>query len=77
MFVMTLASVVSCLVSRLVLEPLDLAGMNKLEEKRAVRAGEAYLPPRELDCGSCVLCHLQKNLNEVTAKPSAATEDPE
>jgi len=35
-----------------------LAGMNKLEERRAIRAGEAYEPPREMDCGNCVLCKL-------------------
>ena len=45
---------------------LLLAGMNKLEEKRAIRAGEAYEPPREMDCGSCVLCTLEENLKEVT-----------
>ena len=48
---------------------LLLAGMNKLEERRAIRAGEAYEPPREMDCGSCVLCNLAENLNEVEAKP--------
>ncbi len=37
---------------------LLLAGMNKLEEKRAIRAGETYEPPQEMDCGSCVLCKL-------------------
>lgn len=37
---------------------LLLAGMNKLEEKRAIRAGEAYVPPQEMDCGTCVLCKL-------------------
>ncbi len=35
-----------------------LAGMNKLEERRAIRAGEAYEPPAEMDCGNCVLCKL-------------------
>ncbi len=35
-----------------------LAGMNKLEERRAIRAGEAYEPPREMDCGNCVLCKM-------------------
>ncbi|MCP4546450.1 MAG: electron transport complex subunit E [bacterium] len=35
-----------------------LAGMNALEEKRAIRAGEEYVPPRSLECGSCVLCHI-------------------
>jgi len=37
-----------------------LAGMNKLEERRAIRAGEAYEPPREMDCGNCVLCKIDK-----------------
>ncbi len=37
---------------------LLLAGMNRLEERRAIRAGEEYEPPREMDCGSCVLCKL-------------------
>ena len=41
-----------------------LAGMNALEEKRAIRAGEAYAPPREMDCGSCVLCRLHENLEQ-------------
>ncbi|RLE27650.1 MAG: electron transport complex subunit RsxE [Acidobacteria bacterium] len=41
-----------------------LAAMNRLEEKRAVRAGEAYEPPREMDCGSCVLCMLDENIGE-------------
>ena len=35
-----------------------LAGMNKLEERRAIRAGETYEPPREMDCGNCVLCKM-------------------
>ncbi len=35
-----------------------LAGMNKLEERRAIRAGEAYEPPQEMDCGNCVLCKM-------------------
>lgn len=35
---------------------LLLAGMNRLEERRAIRAGEKYEPPREMDCGNCVLC---------------------
>ncbi len=39
---------------------LLLAGMNKLEEKRAIRAGEEYEPPLEMDCGSCVLCKLNE-----------------
>ena len=39
---------------------LLLAGMNKLEQKRAIRAGEEYEPPREMDCGSCVLCKLNE-----------------
>ncbi len=37
-----------------------LAGMNKLEKRRAIRAGEEYAPPREMDCGSCVLCNLDE-----------------
>ena len=37
---------------------LLLAGMNKLEEKRAIHAGETYEPPQEIDCGTCVLCKL-------------------
>jgi electron transport complex protein RnfE len=41
---------------------LLLAGMNRLEERRAIRAGEKYTPPREMDCGSCVLCDLGQNL---------------
>lgn len=41
---------------------LLLAGMNKLEERRAIKAGEAYQPPREMDCGSCVLCKLDENI---------------
>ena len=48
---------------------LLLAGMNKLEEKRAIRAGEAYRPPREMDCGSCVLCHLDENLKAADLSP--------
>jgi len=39
-----------------------LAGMNRLEERRAIRAGEVYSPPREMDCGSCVLCKLDENI---------------
>ncbi len=39
-----------------------LAGMNRLEEKRAIRAGEIYEPPRSMDCGSCVLCKLDENI---------------
>jgi len=39
-----------------------LAGMNRLEERRAIRAGETYAPPREMDCGSCVLCKLEENV---------------
>jgi Na+-translocating ferredoxin:NAD+ oxidoreductase subunit E len=35
-----------------------LAGMNKLEERRAIRAGETYEPPAEMDCGNCVLCKI-------------------
>ena len=42
-----------------------LAGMNRLEERRAIRAGERYAPPREMDCGSCVLCHLDDVADEV------------
>jgi Na+-translocating ferredoxin:NAD+ oxidoreductase subunit E len=41
-----------------------LAGMNVLEEKRAIRAGEKYEPPKEMDCGSCVLCHIEKTIKE-------------
>jgi H+/Na+-translocating ferredoxin:NAD+ oxidoreductase subunit E len=41
---------------------LLLAGMNRLEERRAIRAGETYEPPREMDCGSCVLCDMGQNL---------------
>jgi len=40
-----------------------LALMNRMEEKRAIRAGEKYEPPREMDCGSCVLCKLDENVN--------------
>ena len=40
-----------------------LAGMNRLEEKRAIRAGETYAPPREKDCGSCVLCRLDETIS--------------
>ncbi len=39
-----------------------LAGMNRLEEKRAIKAGEIYSPPREMDCGSCVLCKMNENI---------------
>jgi len=39
-----------------------LALMNRLEEKRAIRAGEQYEPPKEMDCGSCVLCKLDENI---------------
>jgi len=39
---------------------LLLALMNKVEERRAIRAGEAYEPPREMDCGSCVLCQWEE-----------------
>jgi electron transport complex protein RnfE len=53
---------------------LLLAGMNKLEEKRAIRAGEAYTPPREMDCGNCVLCNLHENLEEVEKLPEAKQE---
>jgi Na+-translocating ferredoxin:NAD+ oxidoreductase subunit E len=42
-----------------------LAGMNRLEERRAIRAGETYSPPREMDCGSCVLCKLDENISEL------------
>jgi len=42
-----------------------LAGMNRLEEKRAIAAGETYSPPREMDCGSCVLCKLDENISEL------------
>ncbi|MBN2172146.1 MAG: electron transport complex subunit E [Candidatus Krumholzibacteriota bacterium] len=35
-----------------------MAGINKLEERRAIHAGEEYAPPREMDCGNCVLCRL-------------------
>ncbi|MCD4751072.1 MAG: electron transport complex subunit E [Thermoanaerobaculales bacterium] len=41
-----------------------LAGMNRLEEKRAIRAGETYASPREMDCGSCVLCKLDENITD-------------
>jgi electron transport complex protein RnfE len=37
-----------------------LAGMNRLEEARAVRAGERYRPPRSPECGSCVRCDLAR-----------------
>ena len=37
-----------------------LALMNKLEERRAIRAGEIYEPPREQDCGNCALCKLDE-----------------
>jgi electron transport complex protein RnfE len=43
---------------------LLLAWMNKLEEKRAIRAGEEYEPPREMDCGNCVLCKLDEPAEE-------------
>ena len=56
---------------------LLLAGMNKLEEKRAIRAGEAYRPPREMDCGSCVLCNLSENLNDMEDTPRAAAKKEE
>lgn len=46
-----------------------LAGMNRLEEKRAILAGEAYEPPREMDCGSCVLCKLDENISELEKEP--------
>lgn len=39
---------------------LLLAGMNKLEERRAIRAGESHEEPRGLDCGSCVLCKMDE-----------------
>jgi len=39
---------------------LLLALMNRLEERRAIRAGETYEPPREMDCGNCVLCRLDE-----------------
>jgi electron transport complex protein RnfE len=39
---------------------LLLALMNRLEERRAIRAGEAYEPPREMDCGNCVFCKLNE-----------------
>jgi electron transport complex protein RnfE len=39
---------------------LLLALMNRLEERRALRAGETYEPPREMDCGNCVLCRLDE-----------------
>jgi len=39
---------------------LLLAGMNRLEERRAIRAGESHEAPRELDCGSCVLCKMDE-----------------
>lgn len=45
-----------------------LAGMNRLEERRAIRAGETYSPPREMDCGSCVLCKLDENISEMSEK---------
>lgn len=53
---------------------LLLAGMNKLEEKRAIRAGEAYRPPREMDCGSCVLCHLDENIKSIDEKPKVTVD---
>ena len=37
-----------------------LAGMNKLEERRALRAGETYEPPATPDCGSCAICKVDK-----------------
>ncbi|MBM4117186.1 electron transport complex subunit E [bacterium] len=37
-----------------------LALMNRLEERRALRAGETYEPPREMDCGNCVICNLRE-----------------
>lgn len=43
---------------------LLLAVMNRLEQRRAIRAGEVYEPPREMDCGSCVLCNLNDNLDD-------------
>ena len=48
---------------------LLLAGMNRLEERRAIRAGEAWTPPREMDCGNCVLCRLDENLREQDERP--------
>jgi len=48
---------------------LLLAGMNRLEERRAIRAGEKYEPPREMDCGNCVLC---KPLTSLAPAPPAA-----
>ncbi len=48
-----------------------LAGMNRLEEKRALRAGEIYEPPREMDCGSCVLCKLDENIKEIEPESSS------
>ena len=39
---------------------LLLAGMNKLEERRAIRTGESHQQPRALDCGSCVLCKMDE-----------------
>lgn len=53
-----------------------LAGMNRLEEKRAIRAGEAYEPPREMDCGSCVLCKMDENLKEMDAVKVEQPEEP-
>ena len=45
---------------------LLLAGMNRLDEKRAIRVGETYEPPREMDCGGCVICHVDQNLRKST-----------
>ncbi len=50
---------------------LLLAGMNRLEERRAIRAGETYEPPREMDCGNCVLC---KPLTSERRRPSESRE---
>jgi electron transport complex protein RnfE len=42
-----------------------LAGMNKLNMRKAVKNGEVYVPPQGLDCRHCRLCDLNDAAEEM------------
>jgi Na+-translocating ferredoxin:NAD+ oxidoreductase subunit E len=48
---------------------LLLAGMNKLEENRALKQGTEF-KPRQIECGSCVLCELGSAPSEPEELPA-------
>ncbi len=41
-----------------------LAGMNYLNERKAVKAGKLYVPPQGMDCRHCRICSIDSNDNE-------------